>query len=54
MRSGVAFSDIIVAGGLVSKDSFAIHTSFLILVHPSFLILAHNCFLISSFIILYS
>ena len=32
-------------GGL-SKDSFAVHTSFLIL--------AHNCFLISSFIILYN
>ena len=30
----------------LSKDSFAVHTSFLILVH--------NCFLISPFIILYS
>ena len=38
----------------VSKDSFAVHTSFLILAHTSFLILAHNCFLISPFIILYS
>ena len=39
---------------LLSKDSFAVHTSFLILTHTSFLILAYNCFLISPFIILYS
>ena len=37
----------------LSKDSFAVHISFLILAHTSFLILAHNCFLISPFIILY-
>ena len=41
-------------GWRLSKDSFVVHTSFLILTHTSFLILAYNCFLISPFIILYS